>query len=206
MKYAANVDKMFQILEDKGISAYKLAQLCKMKPTTIYSYRNGDTHMGEKTCRAIADVLGIPADELFPDMVEKAGTAEPVEVTSGVDEGGKRCRLASSDMIVGCQTMVPEDGKTLCVKSVIAMDGVEYNGYTLGDNDHICIKTGVSTKNLDLDKVLIRMKPMLAQKSHLLVAALGRSIDHELVIDVHSHGSKTVLNRGVPVAEIVFLS
>lgn len=205
MKFATNMEPLRTELERQGITLYKLAQACQMKSTTMYSYMAGESHMGEKTCRAVADILRCPVAELFPDLVEKVGTEQPKEVHSGVDASGKKCRITVDDMMVGCQTMLPDDGVTLVVKGVVNNEGREYSGYTLGDNQCCTIKTGVSTKNLDLNRLTVRTKQKMAMDNHIFALPTPYSMDHELCLVMHSHGGKTVLNKGVAVAELIFL-
>ena len=205
MKYAVSMDGLRKAMDAKDIKPYSLAKLCGVKPNTFYSYLAGNCHMGEHTCKAVADALQMPLSEVFPEMVEKAGSEPGVAVEAKVDGDGKRVGIGVEDMMVGYQTLCPQDGVTLRVRCIKNMDGAEYNGYTIGDNECITIKTGVSSKNLNLDRIIVRTKKKFATEGHIFALSTPFDIDKELTVVVHSHGPKTVLSKGVEFAELIFL-
>lgn len=202
MKIATNLEPLRKALHDNDISIYKLAKLCRMNHSTIYSYFHKEIPIKEETCIIIADAINMPVNEVFPDMIErneiKPGSGdEPVEV----DVYGK---ISINDMIVGSQTMVPKDGITLSVRKVQNPDGVEFSGYTLSQYEQVIVKTGVSTKNINLNDVLIRAKKDRILNNELQCDPFALEWNGELCVVLRSFGAPLLLSKGMVFAEIVF--
>ena len=204
MKIAVNLDILRKVLWLKKISKYKLAKLCGLNHSTVYSYLNKDIPIREKTCHIIADALEMPTTELFPDMQERPDQIPAGQLPLPQEEDMER-KLTVDDMIVGSQTMVPEDGKTLAVRKVMNCDRAEFSGYTLSPNEQIIVKTGVSVANIDLDRVWIRAKTNMVVKNEIHAALLPIEVDKELCVVLHSFGAPLLLSKGMPFADIIFL-
>jgi hypothetical protein len=208
MRYSADMTKLSDVMGTKGITPHKLAQLTGSNLTKMYAYfKDNGPPMPEDLCIRIADEVSVPLAELFPTMIDKSDPDLAIDTAEdqGVDDMGRKIRLVANDMIVGCQTSVPEDGVTLRVNRVINGDGVEFPGYQLNPDEQVIVRTGVSDRNIDPKAVFIRLKQRLIEKHALsnLVYPLVR--EHELCVVVHSYGVPLMLSKGVEFAEIQFL-
>jgi DNA-binding XRE family transcriptional regulator len=73
-----------EAMDTRGISCALLAQCVNVHPLTVVRWRSGDRQPRPRTARAVAAVLGVPAEQLFSEVVglDRAVTRLEVAMTA----------------------------------------------------------------------------------------------------------------------------
>lgn len=67
-------------MDARGVSCALLARCVRVHPLTVVRWRTGDRQPRPRTARAVAAVLGVPAEQLFPEVAGLDRPATRLEV------------------------------------------------------------------------------------------------------------------------------